>query len=82
MTVIGTTFSALTVNLRIRELMLPVLVYPMLIPALMSAMKLTTMLLSSTALGPGDWLWFRLLVGFDIIFTALALALVDSILVG
>ena len=82
MTVIGTTFSALTVNLRIRELMLPVLVYPMLIPALMSAMKLTTLLLSSTALGPGDWLWFRLLVGFDIIFTALALALVDSILVG
>ena len=82
MTVIGTIFSALTVNLRIRELMLPVLVYPMLIPALMSAMKLTTLLLSAATFTAGDWLWFRLLIGFDIIFTALALALVDSILVG
>ena len=32
-TVIGTMFSALTVNLRLREVMLPTLVYPMLIPA-------------------------------------------------
>jgi heme exporter protein B len=82
MTVIGTIFSALTVNLRIRELMLPVLVYPMLIPVLMSAMRLTTLLLTAATFTNGDWLWFRLLVGFDIIFTAAALALVDSILVG
>jgi heme exporter protein B len=82
MTVIGTSFSALTVNLNIRELMLPVLVYPMLIPALMSAMRLTTLLVTGEGIGPADWLWFRLLIGFDIIFTALALALVDSILVS
>jgi heme exporter protein B len=42
MTVVGTVFSALTVNLRLRELMLPMLIYPMLIPALMAAMQLTT----------------------------------------
>ena len=46
LTVIGTFFSALTVNLRIRELMLPTLVYPLMIPALMSAMTLTTTLLA------------------------------------
>ena len=34
MTVIGTLFSALTVNLRMREVMLPMLVYPLLVPAL------------------------------------------------
>ncbi len=39
--VIGTVFSALTVNLRLREVMLPLLVYPMMIPCLMAAMKLT-----------------------------------------
>ena len=39
-TVIGTMFSAMTVNLRLRELMLPTLVYPMLIPALMGAIQL------------------------------------------
>src|SRR6185295_3786823 len=48
LTVIGTMFSALTVNLRLRELMLPTLIYPLMIPALMSAMTLTTDLLNGT----------------------------------
>src|SRR5580698_4178710 len=51
MTVIGTMFSALTVNLRMREMMLPTLVYPLLIPALMAAMTLTSDLMSGTPLG-------------------------------
>ncbi|MEZ5356105.1 MAG: heme exporter protein CcmB [Bryobacteraceae bacterium] len=81
-TVIGTVFSALTVNLRLRELMLPTLIYPMMIPALMAAMKLTTLLISGEAIGGEDWIWFRLLIGFDIIFTSLALALVEVVLVS
>ena len=80
LTVIGTMFSALTVNLRLRELMLPTLVYPMLIPALMAAMQLTTVLITGQPIGE-NWLWLRLLAGFDIIFTALALALVETVLV-
>ncbi len=52
MTVIGTLFSALTVNLRMREMMLPTLVYPMLIPALMAAMTLTSDLMNGMPLGP------------------------------
>ena len=54
LTVIGTFFSALTVNLRMRELMLPTLVYPLMIPALMSAMTLTTTLMSGHPLGPDE----------------------------
>jgi len=80
--IIGTMFSALTVNLRLRELMLPMLVYPMLIPALMAAMQLTTILISGQALAGDELIWLRLLVGFDIIFTALAIALVEVVLVG
>jgi heme exporter protein B len=80
MTVIGTTFSALTVNLRLRELMLPTLVYPMMIPALMAAMQLTTVLISGQPMAE-NFLWLRLLVGFDIIFTSLALMLVETVLV-
>ncbi len=81
-TVVGTMFSALTVNLRLRELMLPALVYPMMIPALLSAMQLTTVLLAGEALAGDNLLWLRLLIGFDIIFTALSLALVETVLVG
>jgi heme exporter protein B len=78
LTVIGTLFSALTVNLRLRELMLPTLVYPMMIPALMAAMTLTTDILAGHPIGFG----IRFLVAFDIIFTLLALVFVDTVLVG
>lgn len=82
LTVIGTMFSALTVNLRLRELMLPILVYPMMIPALLGAIQLTTDLLAGKPLSADNMLWVRLLVGFDVIFTALSVALVDTVLVG
>jgi heme exporter protein B len=81
LTVIGTMFSALTVNLRLRELMLPTLVYPMLIPGLMAAMRLTTQLIAGQPLAGDELVWLRLIIGFDIIFTALALALVEVVLV-
>lgn len=82
MTVVGTMFSALTVNLRLRELMLPTLVYPMMIPALMAAMQLTGVLLAGSPIAGDNLVWLRLLIGFDIIFTALALGLVETVLVG
>ncbi|GIU76213.1 MAG: cytochrome c-type biogenesis heme exporter protein B [Bryobacteraceae bacterium] len=81
-TVIGTMFSALTVNLRLRELMLPMLVYPMLIPCLMAAMQLTTPLIAGQAPAGDQLAWVRMLVGFDIIFTALSVALVETVLIG
>jgi heme exporter protein B len=82
LTVIGTMCSALTVNLRLRELMLPMLVYPMMIPCLMGAIQLTGPLLQGQPLS-GDLLTgLRILIGFDIIFTALSLVLVETVLVG
>ena len=53
LTVIGTIFSALTVNIRLREVMLPLLVYPILIPALMAAMQLSTVFDCGQAARPG-----------------------------
>ncbi len=82
MTVIGTTFSALTVNLRMREVMLPTLVYPMLVPALMAAMTLTTDLMNGIPLGGDNLLWLRVLTGFDFIYTLLAMVFIDIVVVG
>ncbi|MGB9605229.1 MAG: heme exporter protein CcmB, partial [Bryobacteraceae bacterium] len=61
--VVGTLFSALTVNLRLRELMLPLLVYPVLIPALLGAIQLTGPLVMGESLTPDLTGWFRLLAG-------------------
>jgi heme exporter protein B len=81
LTALGVTFAALTVNIRLRELMLPLLLYPALSPALMASMTLTTSLLRDGAFGANDQPWFRLLVGFDVIFTSLALTLIEFVLV-
>jgi heme exporter protein B len=79
LTVLGTMFSALTVNLRLRELMLPMLVYPLMIPGLLASVQLTTPLVMGQPFTADIWL--RLLIAFDVIFTALALALVETVLV-
>ncbi len=82
LTVIGTIFSALTVNIRLRELMLPLLVYPMMIPALMGAMRLSTDLVAGQPIGNETEVWLRMLVAFDAVFTTLSLVLVETVLVG
>jgi heme exporter protein B len=82
LTVIGTLFSALTVNLRLRELMLPTLIYPFLVPALMAAIQLTNVLIGGDTLESDDYIWFRVLIGFDVIFSLLGLALAESVFVG
>lgn len=79
---LGAVFGALTVNLRLRELMLPVIVYPLLIPLLIAAIELTNGLFGSQPLSEGQLLWGRVLLVFDIVFTALALLLADTILVN
>ncbi len=82
LSVIGTFFSALTVNLRIRELMLPTLVYPLMIPALMSSMTLTTTLLAGEPIAADQMLSLKMLIAFDIVFSLLSVIFVDTVLLG
>jgi heme exporter protein B len=82
LTIIGTIFSALTVNIKLREVMLPMLTYPILIPALMSAMQLTTALVGGSPINSDTIDSLKMLIGFDVIFTAVSLMLVETVLVG
>ncbi len=79
---LGAVFGALTVNLRLRELMLPVIVYPLLIPLLIAAIERTKGIFGTEPLDASQFLWSRILVVFDIVFTALAILLADTILVN
>ncbi len=82
-TVVGTMFSALTVNIRLREVMLPLLVYTTLLPCLMASMQLTTLLLAGEPLTSVEGLvWLRFLIAFDVIFSTLAVAFVETVLIG
>jgi heme exporter protein B len=78
----GSVFGALTVNLRLRELMLPVIIYPLLIPLLIAAIEVTNTLLANQPLTADQLLWGRVLVVFDLVFTSLAVALAETLLVN
>ena len=80
--IVGAVFGALTVNLRLRELMLPVLIYPLLIPLLMAAIELTSALLNNEPLTPEVLIWGRVLLVFDIVFTGLSVLLAEAILLN
>lgn len=65
--VVGTFYAALTVHIRARELMLPLLVFPALVPVLLGAVNATTLILTGDPLG-NLASWLRLLLAFDVIF--------------
>ena len=73
----GTFFSALSLRSRNRDLLLPLILFPIEIPALLAMVNGTT----SVITGEFDpMLWVRLLAGFDIIFTVVALLLFGTVL--
>ncbi len=80
--VVGSIFGALTVNLRLRELMLPVIVYPLLIPLLIAAIELTKTCLNNEPVTADQWLWIKMVFVFDLVFTALSVTLAETILVN
>ena len=64
---VGTLFSALAVNTRAREMVLPILFLPIVVPVIISAVKA-----SGLALTGGSWSemfqWLQIIVAFDAIF--------------
>jgi heme exporter protein B len=73
----GIFFAALSMRTRNRELLLPLLLFPIFIPALLGMVEAT----SAIFLGDADpSLWIKLLGGYDIIFTTVGLLLFSVIL--
>lgn len=66
---LGTFYAAMASRLRAREVLLPLLLFPMLIPLLVASVEATDDLLAGSAMGNAG-AWMRLLVVFDVIFVA------------
>lgn len=62
----GTAFSAISAQARMRELMLPLLLLPLLTPVLIASTEATAALLDTKPELRPDWLGF--LAGFDVVF--------------
>lgn len=64
---VGTLLSAISVHTRAREVMLPVLFFPVIIPVILAAVKSTTYVLAGKSFSDIG-AWFLFLAGFDIVF--------------
>jgi heme exporter protein B len=78
MAVTGTAFSAISAQARMRELLLPLLLLPVLTPVLIASVECTAGLLTEPAELRMNWL--NVLVAFDIIFLAGSYLLCDTLL--
>jgi heme exporter protein B len=67
---IGTLFAAIAAATRARELLLPILVFPLIVPVVIGAIRLTQALLIPPVQEPP---WFSLIIAFDVIFLSISL---------
>jgi heme exporter protein CcmB len=70
---VGTLFAAMLVRARSRDVLLPVLLYPITIPVIIAGVRGTAALLQPEADMPMARLWLSMLVFFDVVFVTLAL---------
>ena len=66
---VGTLFSAMAVNTRLAELLLPVLALPFFVPVVTAAAQATVVVVNGQPLA-GALGWIRMLVAFDLVFVA------------
>jgi heme exporter protein B len=76
---LGTLLSSLSSNLKTREIMLPILLYPLLIPIVIGAVRMTGQILDGVELF--DMMkWIGLTASFDIIYIGVSIMTIDHIL--
>jgi heme exporter protein B len=64
---LGTFYASMASRSRAREVLLPLLLFPMLVPVLVAAVEGTSALLAGDAMGDSGR-WIQLLIAFDTIF--------------
>lgn len=73
---VGTLMSAIAVNTRFAEFMLPVLMLPFLVPPVTSAVQVTARLFAGRPLAEQVG-WLRLLVGYDLVFIVMCMMIFE-----
>jgi heme exporter protein B len=76
----GTFFAALGLRTKSRELLLPLLLFPISVPAILSMVNATTDVLTGDVDPIQPYFWIKLLVAYDIVFTTVCLLLFETIL--
>lgn len=76
---LGTLLAGLTADIRFKDILLPLLLFPLMVPLLLASVRLTQVMLAGQSLGEAiDWV--RLLIGFDLIFMILSFLTFEFVL--
>jgi heme exporter protein B len=70
---VGTLFAAMLMRARTRDVLLPILLYPITIPVIIAGVRGTSALLASPRDESTAIMWIAILVSFDIVFVTLSL---------
>ena len=77
--VLGTIMSALTLRARARELLLPLVLFPLMIPVILATIRCMESVLRNGEFGEA-LSWLKLLVGFDVIFITVGILIFDWVI--
>jgi len=76
--VVGTLLAAMAVQARTRDILLPILLFPVILPVLVAAVRATTGILQGLPLEDYQ-AWLNLLIAYDVIFLGVAIVSFDYI---
>ena len=76
---VGTLLSSLSANLKTRDIMLPILLYPLIIPIIIGSVRMTGQVLAGEPLS-NMMNWVSLTLCFDIIYIAISIMVIDFVL--
>ena len=76
--VVGTLLSAMAVQARTRDILLPILLFPVVLPVLVAAVRATTSILQGLPLEDYQ-AWLSLLIAYDVIFLGVAIVSFDYV---
>ena len=76
---VGTLFSALAVNTRARDVMLPILFLPTVVPVIIAAVKATELVLKNEPWG-GMLIWIQIIIAFDIIYLVVSTLVFEHVI--
>jgi heme exporter protein CcmB len=77
---VGTLFAAMLVRTRSRDVLLPLLLYPITVPVIIAGVRGTAALLQTDADLPMARAWLSMLVFFDVVFVTLALWTFEAVM--
>lgn len=75
---LGTLLSSLSSNLKTREIMLPILLYPLMVPIAIGSVRMTSQILMGKTLAD-NLNWLGLTLCFDVIYIGVSIMTIDYI---